>query len=568
MKTKTLIFILTIITIIFLTSCTKRPVCGNGIIEKGETIQTCCEDVGCLGEQICKNHQCIEPACEECQYVENYICKDYECCKDFDCNDNNLNTNDICINPKTFNSICEYKQKCKDECQEIGLQQCFGGGYKTCGNYDSDPCLEWNSKIQCPDVTKCIDGRCKTLNICNDGNNYELTSTNSIFESRTRKPTSYIVPHSSIKLGIKNLDTGEVNYNTNYAFESNKPSLVKIENNLAIDNTKKYDDYDMFIDITIPELSKCNNIKQPMRVIVGHPFLGENIAYIYPKDIIPKEVLPSGQDWATISVKEMMETYDFVRVTDLVYNLEEQMFGIKPLEGDILFLSLMPPWCGGGGQPIGLGVGCLIQPNNEPHWGVVFHEMGHDFTGHFLLQFVDGIGGQYTSNRAIFGKWGGSAGHTPEEGIATLAALYAEYHLITEAESYGITGKIFDGINKQFTSDTNNFLNDLKTYESQGNNFASMKPNIIDGIFVYLANNESLNPYGWELYPKFFKIYLDPLPSFVTGPLTEIQGHTYFIAGLSAASGSDLRNKFKNWGFSIDEDYYNKIYPKLNEIIN
>jgi hypothetical protein len=90
----------------------------------------------------------------------------------------------------------------------------------------------------------------------------------------------------------------------------------------------------------------------------------------------------------------------------------------------------------------------------------------------------------------------------------------------------------------------------------------------LDGIFIDLAQDKKINPYGWELYPRFFKIYLDPLPSFITGPLTEIEGNTYFVAGLSAASGSDLRNKFKNWGFSIDEDYYTEIYPKLKEIIS
>ena len=56
------IIILTFL-IIFLVGCAKKPVCGNGIVEEGETMQTCCEDTGCLGEQTCQNHQCIEPTC-------------------------------------------------------------------------------------------------------------------------------------------------------------------------------------------------------------------------------------------------------------------------------------------------------------------------------------------------------------------------------------------------------------------------------------------------------------------------------------------------------------------------
>ncbi len=35
------------------------PFCGNGIIETNETEQTCCEDVGCLGDTVCQNHTCV-----------------------------------------------------------------------------------------------------------------------------------------------------------------------------------------------------------------------------------------------------------------------------------------------------------------------------------------------------------------------------------------------------------------------------------------------------------------------------------------------------------------------------
>jgi len=402
---------------------------------------------------------------------------------------------------------------------------------------------------------------------CNDGNIYEITSTKSLYSYRTRKPTSYIVPHGSIKLGIKNKKTTKVFYSTKYKFQSSKPDLVQINGNIAFDNIKRYGDYNMFIDITIPDLLGCNNVVQPMRVLVGDPFLGKNIAYIYPKDIVPADVLPLGQDWATISVGEMMKIRDVVRVTDLVYSLQKQLFGIKALDGDLLFFALQPDWCGGAGQPLGFGVGCLIQPTNEPQWNVIFHEMGHDFNSHFLSEFSDGIGGQYPTNRKIFEKWSDCCDGTFAEGIATLGAMYSEYYLLNNAKSYGINSKTYESIKKSF-NEFNQYSKDLADYESQGSDFTKINANILDGIFISLVNDKSLNRYGWDMYPRFFKIYLDPLPSFVTGPLTEVQGHTYFVAGLSVASGSDLRVKFKSWGFPIDDAYYEVIHPELKRIMS
>lgn len=39
--------------------------------------------------------------------------------------------------------------KCIDECPELGLKDCDGNNLKKCGNYDSDPCLEWSLLIKC-----------------------------------------------------------------------------------------------------------------------------------------------------------------------------------------------------------------------------------------------------------------------------------------------------------------------------------------------------------------------------------------------------------------------------------
>ena len=88
-----------------------RQVCGNGIVEEGETSETCCMDVGCLGEQFCQENACKSPVCGECEYLEEYSCKSYACCKDSDCDDNDENTANKCENSKSKESKCVYHPK-------------------------------------------------------------------------------------------------------------------------------------------------------------------------------------------------------------------------------------------------------------------------------------------------------------------------------------------------------------------------------------------------------------------------------------------------------------------------
>ena len=52
---------------------------------------------------------------------------------------------------------------CTNECSTFGAKQCSGTtGYKTCGNYDPDSCLEWSSVTKCPTGQTCSSGVCQT----------------------------------------------------------------------------------------------------------------------------------------------------------------------------------------------------------------------------------------------------------------------------------------------------------------------------------------------------------------------------------------------------------------------
>ena len=55
---------------------------------------------------------------------------------------------------------------CTDECT-FGAKECLGSGYRTCGNYDSDSCLEWSSVTSCGANESCSSGVCES-DICTE----------------------------------------------------------------------------------------------------------------------------------------------------------------------------------------------------------------------------------------------------------------------------------------------------------------------------------------------------------------------------------------------------------------
>ena len=57
-------------------------------------------------------------------------------------------------------NACKIVATCTDDCSTSGDKQCSGNGYQTCGNYDNDSCLEWSSTTNCYSNQTCTDGEC------------------------------------------------------------------------------------------------------------------------------------------------------------------------------------------------------------------------------------------------------------------------------------------------------------------------------------------------------------------------------------------------------------------------
>ncbi len=143
------------------------------------------------------------PSCtNECSNSGDKQCSGngYQTCGNYD-SDSCLEWNSVtsCSSSETCsNGACiPITPTCTDECPSNGAKQCSGSGYQTCGNYDSDSCLEWNSVTSCPSGQTCSNGACiSSIPTCDDpdgnGNiNVKGTVTLTYSDGRTETATDY-----------------------------------------------------------------------------------------------------------------------------------------------------------------------------------------------------------------------------------------------------------------------------------------------------------------------------------------------------------------------------------------
>jgi len=53
-------------------------------------------------------------------------------------------------------------EECTDDCISES-RQCFGNGYRTCGQHDSDDCLDWSPVTYCASGEICLEGECENI---------------------------------------------------------------------------------------------------------------------------------------------------------------------------------------------------------------------------------------------------------------------------------------------------------------------------------------------------------------------------------------------------------------------
>ena len=111
--------------------------------------------LSCSPGYVCSGGVCQTVSCDS-----DAVCDAGETCSCSDCN----GKQDGCVAGKVCSGgNCVYNgSKCSNECSYSGYKQCSGtSGYQTCGNYDSDSCLEWSStSVSCSFGYTCNSGTC------------------------------------------------------------------------------------------------------------------------------------------------------------------------------------------------------------------------------------------------------------------------------------------------------------------------------------------------------------------------------------------------------------------------
>jgi hypothetical protein len=119
------------------------------------------DTVACETGETCSGGQCSSECSDECADGSRQCSgAGYQICGNFD-NDDCLEWGPVtdCDPGETCsNGYCD--ANCSNECTS-GSTRCDGSdGYQECGDYDTDPCLEWGSKILCPQGETCSNGEC------------------------------------------------------------------------------------------------------------------------------------------------------------------------------------------------------------------------------------------------------------------------------------------------------------------------------------------------------------------------------------------------------------------------
>jgi len=292
-------------------------------------------------------------------------------------------------------------------------------------------------------------------------------------------------------------------------------------------------------------------------------FRGQHVAFYMPEEA------------AGIGFGQVIREYNVVGATDVAYLLQEELTGVVPFHGTVQHFIGEPGEsggmrvCGANGNPIRLGYNvseppphnnCIREPEGHPHWGVMWHEMGHNFTL-TPVRFLQLYGGGSGAVQLVYC-----------ETMASLALVYAQERVVSEPNHLGLGDFTVTSIGGRnygaLLFNKENSLRDLANYEASQAHFTELDNGqqiaALHGMLTKLGET-----YGWDIFPRFFKIFLpaeEPWDLFDQAD-TETKKHTVTVCALSIAADTDLRKHFTEWNFPIDEAFYQQIKAQIEAAI-
>jgi len=315
-----------------------------------------------------------------------------------------------------------------------------------------------------------------------------------------------------------------------------------------------------------PTTNHCNVrvLRYPVPLLPEREVRGRFISFWYP----PVAMSPPPE---TCRFEQVVAEYYLVPTLDQVYLRMWKLTGMVPSAGWRLHLKALCEddvfkLCGAADGDVLLGFDPLkpssaVQLSGSPpglgvpHWGVISHEMGHDFIGEFAAL-----------NRILCAR-GFASDAAFREGLASLCNMHARRGIWSRPDHYGLPPVVVSSFGNpriygSIPLECRQFVDQgLAPYLQKGARFPhpdQFTADVLDGMFIVLGDR-----YGWDIYRRFFSIFYpfdEPL-DFV--PTDETQRATFFVAAMSAAARTDLRLQFASWGFPCDNNLFQKLLPEL-----
>ena len=145
-----------------------QVLCGSQCVHLSTSPEHCGEcDHACVQDQFCHLGACVQKCDHQCRSQGELRCADAPDNGVLSCGNHD---SDVCLEWGGLVSCgagdtCSAgacSSTCENECQPDGQAECDDGqdGYRTCGDYDDDACLEWSAVTECGSDELCQDGEC------------------------------------------------------------------------------------------------------------------------------------------------------------------------------------------------------------------------------------------------------------------------------------------------------------------------------------------------------------------------------------------------------------------------
>jgi hypothetical protein len=315
-----------------------------------------------------------------------------------------------------------------------------------------------------------------------------------------------------------------------------------------------------YINVSVDGITADNSVivrSTNMDLGLSHQmFDGEYVAFYLPAMI------------EDVNLVNITLDYQIVAATDLAYKVQMKGVGTTPYQTGLQYFILdvtddpntVP--CGLSGNPIRLGWeygkpihnSCYIvnvPENQTPQWGVIFHELGHNFT-YKSRSFAEFVNAANSDQRFTY-----------SEGLATLGRMWSYYCILNYNAGLILFSHTKDSIETDCSNKRELHLRNLRDYQNNGSKYSEINPHVLDGILY-----EIYDLYGPKVWFDIFSTFLPADESLPYKLNTEAQQATWLVAAISVSTGENLREVFRNsYGFPIDDDAWLEIYGCVEERI-